>query len=128
MKLLIDSHVLLWWGDASGQMSSHAASLLKNPKAEVLFSSASAWELAIKESTGKFRLVKPIEQFVAEQVAINDIHVLPVNLSHAFAVARLPWHHRDPFDRLLIAQAQVENAKIVTADSLIRKYDVETIW
>ncbi len=94
----------------------------------MFFSAASAWEIVIKAQLGRLRLPDRADRFLSEQVAINAMQSLPVSLSHALQVLALPNHHRDPFDRILVAQSQVENLPIVTADRIFARYGVETIW
>ena len=95
---------------------------------ELLFSSASAYELALKVRSGKLTLPDPPESYVPERLIANGFTGLPVVLAHALRAGSLPWIHRDPLDRLLIAQAQIEGIAILTADPAISRYDVETIW
>jgi PIN domain nuclease of toxin-antitoxin system len=95
---------------------------------ELLLSIGSCWELAIKHSLGKLELRRPFEEFLPSALAKNAIELLPITLSHLSAVVQLPFHHRDPFDRLLVAQAQVEKIPLVSADGAIDAYGVVRIW
>ncbi len=99
-----------------------------DPRNDVFFSVASAWELAIKTALHRLEVPGPLEKLLPEQLGSNGILVLSVTLAHALAVASLPAHHNDPFDRLLVAQAQIENLRLVTGDRRIARYDVERIW
>lgn len=128
MKVILDTHIFLWWIVDDPRLSPRARQVLSHSKNELLFSAASAWEIAIKVGLGKLKIPAPIDRFIIEQLSINGISVLPIELRHALHIAALPKFHRDPFDRLLIAQAQVERVPIVSGDSQIRRYDVEVIW
>ena len=101
--------------------------LLADPANELLLSAASAWELAIKSALGKVRLPAPLSEYVTSRMAEDGVLALPVRHAHALRVAELPFHHRDPFDRLLIAQAQIEGLSLLTADRELRAYDVAII-
>lgn len=128
MMALIDTHVFLWWLLDSARLSSEGRRLLGDPTNEFLLSTASAVELAIKVGQGRLTLPEPVESYVPSRLGSEGFQALPVELAHALRVARLPPIHGDPFDRILIAQAQVEGLAIVTADPAIARYDVETIW
>lgn len=128
MKVILDTHVFLWWIVDDPRLSPRARQVLSQPKNELLLSAASGWEMAIKVGLGKLKIPAPIDRFIIDQLNINGISVLPIDLRHALHVAALPKLHRDPFDRLLIAQAQLERIPIVSGDSQIRQYDVEVIW
>lgn len=123
MKLLLDTHVALWWlaGDPVGE---EAERQLGDPTNRVLLSAAVVWEIAIKRSLGKLEAPPDLVQVLTEAGAAAT----PITLEHAAAVEHLPPHHRDPFDRLLIAQATVERAAIVSADSELSAYDVPVVW
>jgi PIN domain nuclease of toxin-antitoxin system len=109
-------------------MSDRARELLDDPESEVALSVASVWELAIKVAKGLITLPAPLSHYVPDRLERNRFGLLPIELAHALRVASLPRIHGDPFDRLLIAQAQVEGIPIITSDSAIAQYDVETIW
>ena len=128
MRVLLDTHAFLWWVADSPKLSADARELIANEQNEPIFSVVSAWEIAIKASVGKLELPQPPEKFVAEQISRNALDVLPIHLRHALGIHGLPDHHRDLFDRLLIAQAVVENFAILTADPLVTKYPIQTIW
>ena len=128
MRLLLDTHTLLWWVADAPELSRRARAAIAAPASECLVSAATAWELAIKVSLGKLRVDGDLERFLAEQLAVNRFRALPVEVSHAVRVARLPFHHRDPFDRLLAAQALEEGAAVVSADAVFSRYGVKRIW
>lgn len=128
MKVLLDTQVFLWWVTNDARLSSRARDLISNGENEVMLSAASGWEIAIKSRLGKIQLPADPERFVPEQLMSNSFSGLPVLLDHALRVCALPDHHRDPFDRMLVAQGQLEHLPIITADSQIGKYDVEVIW
>jgi PIN domain nuclease of toxin-antitoxin system len=102
--------------------------MIRDGNNELFFSAASGWEIAIKAQLGRLQLPDNLEQFIVDQLSLNTILVLPIQLRHALHVYTLPQHHRDPFDRMLVAQSQVENLPILTTDPQIAQYDVETIW
>ena len=128
MRVLLDTHAFLWWVADSPKLSSDAREIIANEQNEPIFSAVSAWEIAIKVGTGKLELPDSPEKFVTEQISRNALEVLPVHLRHALGVNVLPDHHRDPFDRLLIAQAMTENVAILTADPVIMKYSIQAVW
>ncbi len=128
MRALLDTHSFLWFVSADPKLSSKAEALISEGANELLLSVASLWEVSIKVSLGRLPLAAPVHEFIPEQLRRNRIDLLPIEMSHTFEVARLPFHHRDPFDRLLIAQALVENLPIVSVDSAFDAYSVERIW
>jgi PIN domain nuclease of toxin-antitoxin system len=127
VKLLLDTHALLWFATDDRQLSRRATRAMEADDAELYISAASVWELAIKARVGRITLPESVESYLAEKLA-EGYRMLPIEWAHAAAVERLPWHHRDPFDRLLIAQATVERLPCVTRDRVFRKYGVRTIW
>jgi PIN domain nuclease of toxin-antitoxin system len=127
VRALIDTHALLWFFLGDRRVSASARAVIEEEDAELVISAASVWEMAVKASSGKLALSSSIEDFVAGQVA-RGYRTLSVSALHAAAVEDLPWHHRDPFDRLLVAQALVERVAIVTRDPIFKKYGVSTIW
>jgi PIN domain nuclease of toxin-antitoxin system len=128
MRLLLDTHAFLWWIFDDGRLSRTARDLIADPRAEILFSAVSGWEIAIKARTGRLDLPADVQRFVQDQVRHNGLRVLPVELRHALRVHALPDHHRDPFDRLLVAQAQVEAVPLLSRDPLLAGYEVELRW
>ena len=121
--MLLDTHALLWWFSGRG-LSATSATAIGSPLNEIVVSAASVWEVAIKVATG--RLDAPVDQLVSEVPRLG-FAPLPVVLEHCTAAARLPLHHRDPFDRMLVAQAQLERLTIVTRDPAIAGYDVKVM-
>lgn len=128
MRILLDTHALLWWINNDPQLSEKAQTLIGDVSNEILVSAVSGWEIAIKAQIGKLTVATNLEQFVTEQVTRNYFTVLPIKLPHALHIHTLPLYHRDPFDRMLIAQSQIEKIPILTIDALIMQYDIETIW
>ncbi len=128
MRVLIDTHVFLWWVEGDRRLSTKARKALSDSANECLLSLVSVWELAIKTSLGKLRLALPVRRFVTEQVAANNFRLLDISLGHVGQIETLSMHHRDPFDRLLIAQALEGKLAVVTADPIFRKYGVKRIW
>lgn len=128
MKLLFDTHVLLWIVGDESQLSATAKSVYLNPENDLYLSSASVWEMAIKISLERLKIPATLEEFVATHVRGNGIKILPIALDHLYRIEHLPFHHRDPFDRLLIAQAICENYPIVSADSSFDAYPVTRVW
>ena len=128
MRLLLDTHAFLWWVFDDPKLSRAARDLIADPGVEILFSAVNAWEIVIKARTGRLELPADVPGFVADQVRRNGFRVLPVELRHALRVHHLPDHHKDPFDRLLVAQGQVEVVPLVSCDPLMAVYEVETRW
>jgi PIN domain nuclease of toxin-antitoxin system len=127
MKLLLDTHAFLWFVDDSPRLSAQAKALLESD-VELLISMASLWEIAVKNSIGKLTLAQPYETFIRQQLAQNSIEILPIKVAHLSVICTLPFHHRDPFDRLLLAQALVEQLPVVSADTVFDMYAVERLW
>lgn len=128
MKALLDTHTFLWWITEDPRLSSRAREIISDGENILYLSAASCWEMAIKARLGKLEMPANITSFITDQMAINAITPLAVEISHALHVYTLPNHHRDPFDRLLVAQAQIENLPILTADPQIARYAVKIIW
>ncbi len=129
MRLLLDTHAFLWFVLNDLQLSSTARSLIVDPSNEVLLSPASYWEIAIKISIGKYALpTTNFEDFMQRQVTDNNFTILPISMAHAAAVTTLPFHHRDPFDRMLVAQALVEKIPLLSADPVLDAYGVTRMW
>jgi PIN domain nuclease of toxin-antitoxin system len=127
VRILLDTQVWLWMLAAPERLSEPSRALLVSADHELLLSAASAWEIAIKYGLGKLRLPEPPGELMPRLMARTGITPLPVHHRHALHVATLPTLHRDPFDRLLIAQAQLEELPILTADNNFALYDVETL-
>ena len=128
MRLLLDTHAFLWWVGASPRLSRRAKTAIANARNQYLVSVASGWEIAIKVSLGKLRIDAALDRFLPEQLAENGFEPLAINMKHIALVARLPFHHRDPFDRLLVAQAIGEELAVVTADPVFARYGVKRVW
>jgi PIN domain nuclease of toxin-antitoxin system len=128
MKALLDTHVLLWWVENNPQLSNLATDVITNPHNDLYVSVASCWEIMIKFNTGKLPLPEPPVQFIQSCLSHNQFQSLAIELPHILQIANLPEIHKDPFDRILIAQAQVEKMPILTVDRLIIQYPVQTIW
>ena len=128
MSLLLDTHAFLWFIDSDPRLSTTAAARIADPATSVRVSVVTAWEIVIKLGTGKLTLGRPLAQLWPESLAANDFAVLDVTSEHVLALEALPPHHRDPFDRLLIAQAITEGLDLVSADSAFAPYPVHCIW
>jgi PIN domain nuclease of toxin-antitoxin system len=128
MRLLLDTHVFLWWITNNPNLSARAREVISDSHNDLFFSAVSGWEIAIKAHLGRLQLPDDLERFIVAQLSANAILVLPIQLRHALRVYTLPDHHRDPFDRMLVAQSQVEDLPIVTADPQIARYPVPVIW
>lgn len=128
MRLLLDTHTFLWFVNGDLKLSQHARALIEDVFNERLLSIASIWEMAIKASTGRLSFTSPFDIFVSEQMRQNSINFLPISVAHVAETITLPYHHRDPFDRLLIAQGIVENIPIASVDSAFDAYPVTRLW
>ncbi len=128
MKILLDTHTFLWYVEDSPQISAAALEIINDGDNEIFISITSAWEIAIKFGLGKLKLQEPFEIFMARQPALNNFEWLEISLRHLSILPTLPQHHRDPFDRLLIAQAQSENLILLSADSALDAYAIERRW
>lgn len=124
MKLLLDTHVLLWAASEPDQLTAAARDGLEDGTNDVFVSVVSAWEIAIKQSLGKLELAKPAEQWLPEVLRRTGFEFTEVGLAAALRVRALPWHHRDPFDRLLVAQAAEDGYTVVTRDSALDAYGI----
>lgn len=128
MKFLLDTNTFLWWTTNDNQLSRKASKLIKNSDNDIYLSSASCWEIAIKHNLGKITLPENLESFIAEQLFINHFEPLQIEIQHALNVANLPYHHKDPFDRILVSQSQISELTLITNDRLIKQYDVNVVW
>jgi PIN domain nuclease of toxin-antitoxin system len=126
VKFLVDTHCWLWLQTTPERLAPSVLSLLEDPANELLLSAASSWEIAIKYALGKLRLPEPPSRYVPRRMTASGSRGLPIEHAHSLRVAELPLHHRDPFDRLLVAQAQLEKLVLVTVDRRFETYDVET--
>jgi PIN domain nuclease of toxin-antitoxin system len=127
VRLLIDTHILLWTANADARLEQTAIDLIENPETELLLSMASVWEMAIKINLGKLQLGKPLKDFMEETTRLYNVELLPIQLEHLIPIESLPQHHRDPFDRLLIAQAMVENIPILSQDTAFHQYPIQLL-
>ncbi len=128
MRVLIDTHCWLWALSDPSRLGSAARELLEDGENEIVFSAVSAWEIAIKTGLGKLKLPEPVSGFVAARLAEYRMVPLPIYHTHALHVTTLPPLHRDPFDRLLIAQSQIEKLPLLTADPQLLPYGLEIVW
>lgn len=128
MKFLLDTHTFLWWITDSEHLSQTAQDMISDSSNELFWSAASSWEVAIKYNLGRLRLPEAPGLFIPTELARNRIESLPIIDEHSFRAGQLPIHHRDPFDRMLIAQAQIEEMKIISNDHQIGLYDVNVTW
>jgi len=128
VKALLDTSTFLWWNLDSPNLSLTARKFIADGTNEIYLSAASAWEIAIKYSRGRLLLPEEPSRYVGNRMAHYQFLALPIQVSHALQVTQLPSIHQDPFDRLLVAQCQLEDLPILTSDSEIRQYDVKVIW
>ncbi len=127
MRYLADTHVLIWsWRDPE-KLSRRARKILEDGESEIWLSIASVWEMTIKSGIGKLDLEMSIAEFAKAQMQ-DGLQLLPIRLSHAERLAELPLHHRDPFDRMLIAQSDVEGFTVITSDGAFGDYEIKTLW
>ena len=128
MKLLFDTHTFIWWFNERKNLSQRIMDLCANRKNTLILSVVSIWEMQIKLQIGKYSLAKPLQAIIDDEQKTNQVEMLPIRLDHVLALDKLPLHHKDPFDRLLVAQAIVEDAVLVSRDPEISKYEEEVIW
>ncbi|MCL1467292.1 type II toxin-antitoxin system VapC family toxin [Argonema galeatum] len=128
MKLLFDTHTFIWWDSQPNNLSQTALALLQDRSNILLLSVISIWEMQIKLQLGKITLNRSLLEIIENQQQTNQIEVLPVKLAHVLELDSLPLVHKDPFDRLLIAQANVQNAALVSCDPIVAQYPVNVIW
>ncbi len=128
MKVLLDTHAFLWWGLDDHRLSDRVREIIRDGRSDVLLSAASVWEVALKVSKGRLDLPGDLDAFVADRLRRDRWAPLAIDEHHAVRAASLPKIHGDPFDRMLIAQSQLEGIPLLTGDSAITRYDVETIW
>jgi len=128
MRLLLDTHTFLWWINNDPSLSEPARIAIASELNECYLSLASCWELAIKTSIGKLQLTKSVDRFIPEELAANDFQLLSIDFRHVAKVETLPFHHRDPFDRLLVAQALIEKMTVISADTVLSEYGIKCLW
>lgn len=127
MKALLDTHTFIWWDGEPSRLSSRVTALIQNPSCEVLLSVVSLWEILIKAQLGKMTLRLPLSEIVAEQIH-NGLKLLSVTAEHVLDLENLPAAHKDPFDRLLVSQARVEGAILMSVDQVFVHYPVQVMW
>lgn len=128
MRALLDTHTFIWWVIDDSRLSSTARNIIADSENILFLSAASAWEIVIKVRLGKLNLPEPPEIYIPSRLTINKFESLPIQMPHALQVIHLPALHQDPFDRILIAQSQVETMSIITVDTKIIQYPVDVIW
>lgn len=128
MRALLDTSVFLWFISDSDRLSINARNYIADMGNELILSVASLWEIAIKTSLGKLELLRSFDQLITTQLEENEVEVLPIELNHLSEVIKLPFHHRDPFDRIIIAQSMAEELPVITSDAAFQKYPINVIW
>ncbi len=128
MKLLFDTHTFIWWDSEPNKLSSKALELLSNSANMKFLSIVSIWEIQIKHQLGKLSLILPLKDIIDEQINNHNISILPIATDHILGLNNLPLHHKDPFDRLLISQAKIEDTTLVSCDSVFQNYSVKVDW
>jgi len=128
MRLLLDTHTFIWFVYNAPELPDKTRELLESDSTELNLSLASVWEMAIKVSIGKLQLAEKVTDLVTNQMTKDEIELLPITLPHLDLIETLPFHHKDPFDRLLVAQSQVENITVVSIDTAFDSYGVNRIW
>ena len=128
MKYLLDTHTFLWWNLDDSRLSVIAKEVIADGNNEIFLSAASAWEIAIKTARGRLALPEDPTNYISNRLRLHGFQSLAVQIHHAVQVYKLPMRHADPFDRLLIAQSQVEAMPLLSVDEEIRRYDVEVVW
>jgi len=127
MRYLLDTHTFIWWVEDSDRLSKSVRTIIEENE-QVYISAASTWEIIIKSQIGKIQLSEDLPTFLLNQIEINNFQILSVRVKHTLMINNLPMFHKDPFDRMLISQAIVEDLTLLTCDGLISKYDVQTVW
>ncbi|ESQ07826.1 MAG TPA: type II toxin-antitoxin system VapC family toxin [Desulfofustis sp.] len=127
-RYLLDTHTFIWWIEDSPRLSDSVREIIGDSENECWFSLVSAWEMAIKISLERLKLAIPLKRYIPEHSAANNFNVLAIDFRHITKVAHLPFQHRDPFDRLLIAQAMTEKMVILSADPALDGYAIERVW
>lgn len=128
MRLMLDTHTFLWFIEGNLNLSDTAKNLIEDQRNQKFLSVASLWEMSIKVSIGKLQLKMAFTELVKQQVYGNAIELLTIKPEHLDELAKLPFHHRDPFDRLIIAQSLVESLPIITKDTVFKSYPVQILW
>ena len=128
MRLLLDTHTFIWYVTDNPRLSANVKLLIEDENNEKLVSIASIWEMAIKHSIGRLNFSLPFMEFVRQQLSVSNIGLLEINLNHIEVVASLPLHHRDPFDRLIIAQSMAEHIPVLSVDAIFDAYAIARLW
>ncbi len=128
MSLLLDSHAYLWWATGDPRLSALARSMIEDAEQDVALSAATVWEIGIKRALGKLSLGAPLQHLLVEEPRRRGLTMLPVTHAHAARASELPMIHRDPFDRMLVAQAELEGRSLVTRDRRLTEYGVQIVW
>jgi len=128
LRVLLDTHAFVWWNSDDPRLSRTARAVIQEPENEILLSAASAWEIAIKYARGRLPIPQPPARYVADRMRRHGFGPLAIEIAHGVQVGSLPPIHRDPFDRILVAQSQLENLPILTSDPNIARYGVSVIW
>ncbi|NEQ83530.1 MAG: type II toxin-antitoxin system VapC family toxin [Moorea sp. SIO2I5] len=128
MQALLDTNAFLWWAADDPRLSATARETIQDPDNAIFFSVASAWEIIIKTRIGKLTLPESPESYIPTRVDYYCFQILPIEIKHVLQIWKLDSHHKDPFDRVLIAQSQVENLPIITKDAKISLYDIDILW
>jgi PIN domain nuclease of toxin-antitoxin system len=128
MRLLLDTHAFIWYTTDSSRLSITGRSLIDNGDNDILLCTASVWEMAIKHSIGRLNFSLPFMEFIKQQIAVNRIEILEISFDHIEVVASLPLHHRDPFDRLIIAQSMAQQIPLLSVDAIFDAYAIARLW
>lgn len=128
MKILIDTHAFLWLITDNDKLSKKSKLIFTEPKNELFFSMASFWEICIKVSIGKLKLSKNWDKIIKDELISNSVKLLPISVDHCYQITQLPFHHRDPFDRIIISQAIIEKMHIMTVDNHFSQYEINVVW
>ncbi len=128
MRLLLDTHTFIWWDSDPDRLPQRVLALCQSSSTNLLLSVASVWEMEIKQQVGKLKLRMPLADLISGQQETNSIELLPIQLGHVLALDSLALHHKDPFDRLLISQALVEDAILLSADPIFSQYPATVLW
>ena len=128
MRYLLDTHAFLWFVLDDKRISTEAKSIIADSKNTIYFSAASAWEMAIKTKLARLKIVGDFESFIIEQLSTNSFVPLSITISHSLYTERLPQIHKDPFDRIIIAQSKLEDLPLISIDKKIRKYKITVVW
>jgi PIN domain nuclease of toxin-antitoxin system len=128
VKLLLDTHVFLWLRNEPEKIPRPIMNIYEDIRSDVFLSMASIWEMQIKNQLGKLALDLPLNELIDQQCLKNGLQILAIETTHIYALKNLPAHHNDPFDRLILTQAQTENLTLISADSVFKHYDVDCIW